>query len=101
MEITVNEFKHIPGENDAEYIALLEEYLKRQRQLTVKAIAKLKSDNRSGTVTRWRHSDVQTDSRGCSFPLVECEECGYQTYAISNIVRDAAYCPCCGLKIVK
>ena len=42
MSIQVNDFKHIPGKNDAEYIRLLEEALKRERQITSKAIVKIK-----------------------------------------------------------
>lgn len=39
---TANDFKHIPGVNDAEYIELLKRALERQKHLTSKAIAKLK-----------------------------------------------------------
>ena len=42
MSMTVRDFKHIAGQNDAEYIKLLEEELEIQRELTSKAIAKLK-----------------------------------------------------------
>ena len=42
MSIQVNEFRHIPGKNDAEYIKLLKEALERQKQITSKAIAKIK-----------------------------------------------------------
>ncbi len=40
--ITVKEFKHIPGVNDAEYIRLLEEYRKIDRDIINKAVAKIK-----------------------------------------------------------
>ena len=40
--ITVNEFKHIPGENDAEYIKLLKDALRREQQIVSKSIAKIK-----------------------------------------------------------
>ena len=40
--ITVKEFKHIPGVNDAEYIKLLEENSERWKQIANSAIAKLK-----------------------------------------------------------
>ena len=100
MDIKVNEFKYVPGKNDREYVALLEEYLKRQRILTARAISKLKRRETAET-TQWVHSDTQKDDRGNAFALVECASCGYQTYAISNIVKDARFCPCCGLRIVK
>lgn len=40
--IKVNEFRHIPGENDAEYAELLKEALDRQIKITQKAVAKVK-----------------------------------------------------------
>lgn len=40
--IRLNNFQHIPGQNDEEYIELLQDALARQRNLTSKAIAKLK-----------------------------------------------------------
>ena len=42
MSIQVNEFRHISGKNDAEYIKLLKEALERHKQITSKAIAKIK-----------------------------------------------------------
>lgn len=42
MRIAVREFKHVPGENDAEYIKLLKKALDRQKQITAKAVAKIK-----------------------------------------------------------
>ena len=42
MSVRVNDFKYIPGKNDAEYIKLLKEALERQKQITNKAIAKIK-----------------------------------------------------------
>lgn len=42
MSITVHDFKYIAGQNDAEYIKLLEKELNAQKKLTSKAIAKLK-----------------------------------------------------------
>ena len=41
--ITVKEFKHIPGKNDAEYIKKLEERHKIDRRIINTAIAKIKS----------------------------------------------------------
>ena len=42
MSIQVNDFKYIVGENDAEYIKLLQEHINRQDTIIRKAIAKLK-----------------------------------------------------------
>ena len=40
--IEVKEFKYIPGQNDAEYIKLLEENSERWKQIANSAVAKLK-----------------------------------------------------------
>ena len=40
--IEVKEFKYIPGQNDAEYIKLLEEHSERWKQIANSAISKLK-----------------------------------------------------------
>lgn len=40
--IIVHDFRYKPGENDAAYIALLEDALERQKQLTWKAIVKVR-----------------------------------------------------------
>lgn len=42
MSIQVNDFKYIAGENDAEYIKLLQEHINRQDIIIRKAIAKLR-----------------------------------------------------------
>lgn len=42
MSIKVQEFKHIPGVNDAEYIKLLEYHLDIAHQQTSKAIAEIR-----------------------------------------------------------
>lgn len=41
-QMQVNNFQHIPGKNDTEYIELLKDALGRQKIITSKAIAKLK-----------------------------------------------------------
>ena len=43
MSIQVQDFYYIPGENDAEYIRLLQDALDRQKQLTSRALAKVKA----------------------------------------------------------
>ena len=50
MSIRVNDFKYIPGENDAEYIKLLKRALTRQQQITSNAIAKIKAMIKSGQI---------------------------------------------------
>ena len=40
--ITVKEFKHIPGKNDAEYIKLLEENSERWKRIATDEVAKIK-----------------------------------------------------------
>ena len=42
MSIQVNDFEHISGENDAEYIKLLQEHINWQDIIIRKAIAKLR-----------------------------------------------------------
>ena len=42
MSIQVNDFKHISGENDDEFINLLLQHIERQDEIIRKAIAKLK-----------------------------------------------------------
>ncbi len=42
MSIRVMDFKHVPGENDAEYIRLLEQTLEIERTVTQKAVAKIR-----------------------------------------------------------
>ena len=44
MSIQVNEFHHVEGQNDAEYIELLKKELKAQRKLTSRAIDKLRQE---------------------------------------------------------
>ena len=42
MSIQVNDFKHISGKNDDEFINLLLQHIERQDEIIQKAIAKLK-----------------------------------------------------------
>lgn len=42
MNVEVNEFRHVPGENDREYIELLNDALERQRYVTSRAVARIK-----------------------------------------------------------
>lgn len=40
--VTANDFKHIPGENDAEYIRLLEQHIEIDEEVIAKAIKRIK-----------------------------------------------------------
>ena len=54
MSVRAKDFKYIPGKNDDEYIKLLKETLERQKQITNKAIAKIKElSNCSEFPTSW------------------------------------------------
>lgn len=56
----VNNFKHIPGKNDAEYIELLKDALERKKIIISKAIAKLKEQPeviRCKDCRHWKDSD--------------------------------------------
>lgn len=44
MSIQVSDFKHISGDNDAEFIKLLLQHIERQDEIIHKAVAKLKTD---------------------------------------------------------
>ena len=72
-DIKANEFVHIPGANDREYISLLEEALKRQRELTAKAIAKLKENCPAD-------SDCVLKLFGeCSYNETGCSDCAVKS----------------------
>lgn len=89
--ITVKEFKHIPGVNDAEYIKKLEELHEIDKRIISKAVAKIKmlsaqSEHKTG------HWIPVTNGRGGH----QCDRCGsyapsYQSGAewLSN------FCPEC------
>lgn len=82
MSIQVKEFIHVPGENDAEYIRLLNEQIERQKKLLNKAMAKLKeTEPKTG---RWTWDD-----RGYFY----CDRCGKKP---DDQTRTTDYCPNCG-----
>jgi len=51
MSIEVKEFRHIPGENDSEYIKLLKETVEGWKRISDKAIAKIKQLSKQ--VVKW------------------------------------------------
>ena len=82
MSIQVKEFIHVPGENDAEYIRLLNEQIERQKKLLNKAMAKLReTEPKTGT---WVRSHTGTIGEG--FYCSRCGKPGYKT----------DFCPNCG-----
>lgn len=67
--ITVQDFKHIPGENDAEYIKLLEEHMEINKQIVNKAVSKVKELS----------AKQQKKGKWIEFPnhnAYKCSECG-------------------------
>lgn len=67
MSVQVNEFRHIPGKNDAEYIRLLKETLETQKQITKKAVAKVKELSRFNDVL----DDIKAEIKEQSFEATE------------------------------
>lgn len=53
MKFDVKEFKYIPGENDREYIRLLEEHLEIEKKITSKAIARVKELSKKQKENDW------------------------------------------------
>lgn len=96
---TVHDFKYIKGQNDAEYIKLLEKELEAQRKLTAKAIAELIKhtstiEPKQGKwIDKGWHGDWQfeTDGRGNCWHEYECSECGFRNKGSKN-----NFCPNCG-----
>lgn len=68
--ITVKEFKHIPGKNDAEYIKLLEEHSERWKQIANSAISKLK-----------RMSAERPE-------IIRCKDCKHWNLQVGNVKGD-------------
>lgn len=82
--ITVREFKHIPGVNDAEYIKILEELNEINQRIINKAVAKIKMlsaqlERKKGTWTK---------DASCPF-------CGFQPWYEKDI-HTLSFCPHCG-----
>lgn len=91
MSLQVNEFKYVPGENDAEYICLLKKALERQKQITAKAVAKIKELSKEQKIGKW----LNTIQDG----WWQCSNCG--VYWQKTIVESCniIYCPNCGAKM--
>lgn len=101
--ITVKEFKHIPGVNDAEYIRLLEEHRKIDRDIINKAVAKIKrlSAQQNRKTGKWIYGEDSCGQDGWT-----CSECGffvpwyYEYYKNIDFIWKYKTCPCCDAKMV-
>jgi hypothetical protein len=101
--ITVKEFQHIPGKNDAEYIKKLEERHKIDKRIINTAIAKIKSlsAGQSRQTGEWVYGEDDCGQDGWF-----CSKCRffvpwyYKYYYNSDFIRDYKTCPCCDAKMV-
>ena len=59
--VEVEEFRHIPGENDAEYIKLLKEDADGWKQIAQKAVSKLKAMSKSPDKSKYDYRYDHTD----------------------------------------
>ena len=85
MSIQVKEFIHAPGENDAEYIRLLNEQIERQKKLLNKAMAKIReTEPKTGEWIDWLGKGNEWE---CSVCKCSIESHGSIAYR---------YCPMCG-----
>ena len=91
--ITVKEFKHIPGVNDAEYIKKLEELLEIDKGIISKAVAKIKmlSVQPERKTGRW----IEMSSTNHTY---KCSECGRLLVNVTdgknNVSKHYPYCHC-------
>ena len=92
MKVTVEDFKHIPGKNDAEYIELLEGQLERDKQIINKASAKIKQLSKE--VPKHGHWAHLGGDEWC------CSSCGNVINTEGSwehpITRDMLFCNHCG-----
>lgn len=71
--ITVSAFKHIPGQNDAEYIKLLEQNIERQEKIISKFVSKIKELSDRDTA-QW--VEVHGYATPGGDPVWQCSKCG-------------------------
>ena len=79
--ITVKEFKHIPGVNDAEYIKKLEELHEIDKGIISKAVAKIKmlSAQPERPTGEWiQKPRYEDDEYPDAQPNLKCPFCGYE-----------------------
>lgn len=86
MSIQVNEFRHILGKNDTEYIKLLKEALERQKQITSKAIAKIKElSSSSESPNGWISCDERLPKYGQLVLTYNLED---DEYEVNHIIDE-------------
>lgn len=61
MSINVIDFKHIPGENDAEYIELLKNDAERWKRTAQKAVSKIKALSKTPDKSKYDYRYDHTD----------------------------------------
>lgn len=91
--ITVKEFKHIPGVNDAEYIKKLEELHEIDKGIISKAVAKIKM--LSAQPERIKGHWIAITSRNNTY---KCSVCGRLLVNITDgknkVAKNYPYCHC-------
>jgi hypothetical protein len=101
--ITVEEFKHIPGVNDAEYIKLLKEQDEINKNIIRQAVAKIKrlsAHKRNDQTGEWIYGENEGQDGWF------CGQCGffvpwyYKYYDDTDFIRDYKTCPYCDAKMV-
>ena len=88
MSIKVRDFTYVPGENDGEYIRLLNEQIERQKKLLNKAMAKIRETEPS--TGQW--IDYSDDG------YVECPFCHSATTCDGN-KDELHFCFSCGARM--
>ena len=98
-DISVVDFKHIPGKNDLEYIKLLKKALHRQIILTNKAVAKIKALSPAQPERKTGRWEMKPDPYGFFDEIPVCSECGCTT-KMREVYK---FCPNCGadMRMVK
>ena len=80
MSIQVKEFIYVPGENDAEYIRLLNKQIERQKELLNKAMAKIReTEPREG---EWIQNDNGTYSCSVCHSWIPEEQHHYARFCL-------------------
>ena len=114
--ITVKEFKHIPGVNDAEYIKKLEELHKIDKETINKAVAKIKRlsaqpmlSEADRTICKMYLNDRDRFKTCNEYKMLmrlidnavypKQGEWNYHSNPTIGINPETAYCSCCGFRV--